>query len=126
MKAIIYDNMGKQVLFEEAIFFEGKNTIELDFTGYHSGVYYIKVIDKNGKFPSTLNSRNTEYVVPYGLVRSAKYLNEANYLVNIIFKDFRKNDNIYNSYDDRYHSHYLFSSLVRSIPFLKNLKNGEA
>ena len=46
---IIYDNMGKQVLFEEAIFFEGKNTIELDFTGYHSGVYYIKVIDKNGK-----------------------------------------------------------------------------
>jgi hypothetical protein len=85
--------------------------------------FFFLIIDKDGKFPSTLNSRNTEYVVPYGLVRSAKYLKESNYLVNIIFKDFRRNDHIYSSYDDRNHSNYLFSSLVRSIPFLKNLNN---
>jgi hypothetical protein len=44
----IYDNMGRQVLFQETVLFEGRNTVELSLTDFHSGIYYVKVMDKNG------------------------------------------------------------------------------
>jgi hypothetical protein len=44
----IYDNMGRQVLFQETILFEGKNTVELSLANFHGGMYFIKIMDKNG------------------------------------------------------------------------------
>jgi hypothetical protein len=40
--------MGRQVLFQETVLFEGRNTVELSLTDFHSGIYYVKVMDKNG------------------------------------------------------------------------------
>lgn len=46
---VIFDNMGRRVLFQEAVLFEGRNTVELSLADYHGGVYYLKVMDKNGQ-----------------------------------------------------------------------------
>ncbi|MFK7948235.1 MAG: T9SS type A sorting domain-containing protein, partial [Saprospiraceae bacterium] len=46
---VIFDNMGRQILFQETVLFEGRNTVELSLADYHSGMYYLKVMDENNQ-----------------------------------------------------------------------------
>ena len=48
----IYDNMGRPVLFEETVLFEGRNSVKLNIASLQSGMYYLKVMDSEGRFLS--------------------------------------------------------------------------
>lgn len=84
--------------------------------------FYLELIDKDGNFPNTLNSRNTEYVLPYGFIKAIKFNKKVNSLFYCIYKNFDKSSHFVNSIDDRYTSHYIFSSFVKSLPHLKKIK----
>ncbi len=80
--------------------------------------FLTQLIGGDGRLPSTLNSRNTDYVVPYGLVRAASWNLTAAWLVETLFSDLHETQHFAWSTDDRYHCHYLFASIVRSLPHL--------
>lgn len=78
-------------------------------------------IGADGKLPSTLNSRNTDYVVPYGIVRTAARNKTASWIVDTLFSDMNKPIHFLGSIDDRYHAHYIYASVVRSLPHLNDM-----
>ncbi len=88
--------------------------------------FMTQLIGADGHLPWTINSRNTDYVVPYGLVRAASRNAEAAWLVHQLFNGINANDHFMNAIDDRYNCHYIFSSLVRAIPHLKNMLPAKA
>ncbi len=77
------------------------------------------LVGSDGDLPWTLNSRNTDYVVPYGLVRRAEENGRAAWLIETLFgaiDDPRRH--FLWATDDRYHCHYIFASVVRCLPHL--------
>lgn len=77
-----------------------------------------QLVGADGRLPSTLNCRNTDYVVPYGLVRAAARNPLASWLVATLFRDLAEPSHPIWATDDRYHCHYIFASIVRSLPHL--------
>jgi hypothetical protein len=75
-------------------------------------------VGADGALPSSLNSRNTDYVVPYGLVRAAARLPTASWLVHRLFAGADDPGHFLWATDDRYHCHYVHASVVRSLPNL--------
>ena len=75
-------------------------------------------VGADGALPSSLNSRNTDYVVPYGLVRAAARLPTASWLVHRLFTGADDLSHFLWATDDRYHCHYVYASVVRSLPNL--------
>ena len=53
--------------------------------------FVYKIIDKNGQLPFTINSRNTEYFLPYGLVKNLGTNNKCGPILNLLFNIFSKN-----------------------------------
>lgn len=86
--------------------------------------FMAKLVGVDGELPWTLNARNTDYVVPYGLVRAAQNNPVASWLVNELFKNIDKPTHWIWSTDDRYHLHYIFCSLTRAIPFINHMTEG--
>jgi hypothetical protein len=84
------------------------------------------LVGGDGRLPSTLNSRNTDYVVPYGLVRAAHWNPTATWLVETLFRDLHEPHHFAWSTDDRYHCHYLFASIVRSLPHLSAMQPAQS
>jgi hypothetical protein len=76
------------------------------------------LVGADGRLPSTLNSRNTDYVVPYGLVRAGARHPGAAWLVEALFRDVDAPSHFLWATDDRYHAHYIFASVVRCLPHL--------
>jgi hypothetical protein len=83
------------------------------------------LVGADGRLPSTLNSRNTDYVVPYGLVRTGARNPRAAWLVARLFAGLDGRDHPIRATDDRYHAHYVFASIVRSLPHLAALVPAE-
>jgi len=81
------------------------------------------------KVPNTLNilplynSRNTNYILPYGLLKSLKltdsYSDDLKNLLNLLFSQNSEKNHFIDSVDDRYLCHYIGQSFVRSENFLK-------
>lgn len=88
--------------------------------------FLAQLVGSDGQLPWTLNARNTDYVVPYGLVRTAAKSPCASWLVCSLFGHLADTKHAIWSTDDRYHLHYIFSSIVRSIPYLKDMVEPEA
>jgi len=84
-----------------------------------------QMVGVDGRLPSTLNSRNTDYVVPYGLVRAAQWNGTATWLVETLFRDLHLPTHFAWSTDDRYHCHYIFASIVRSLPYLDTMQTAQ-
>lgn len=82
-------------------------------------------IGADGKLPSTLNSRNTDYLVPYGIVRTASRNRTASWIVESLFSDMNDPMHFLGAIDDRYHAHYIFASVVRSFPHLTDLSESK-
>jgi len=80
--------------------------------------FLAQMIGADGRLPSTLNARNTDYVVPYGLVRTAGRSGVAAWLVHTLFSHLDAPHHDIWSTDDRYHLHYIYASIVRSLPHL--------
>ena len=86
--------------------------------------FMASLVGVDDELPWTLNARNTDYVVPYGLVRAAKNDTTASWLVNKLFRNIDKSTHWIWATDDRYHLHYIFCSLVRAIPFIDEMREG--
>ncbi|ACB52701.1 unknown [Crocosphaera subtropica ATCC 51142] len=84
--------------------------------------FLARLVGADYKLPSTLNSRNTDYVVPYGLVKTAQRNPLAAWLVEVLFSSLDQPSHFVWATDDRYHCHYLFASIVRAIPHLKAMQ----
>jgi len=71
------------------------------------------------------NSRNTDYIVPYGLARSGMENARAAEIIRRIFCTAGEPTHFLASIDDRYHLHYVYNSCVRSLPYLNRLTNSQ-
>lgn len=65
------------------------------------------------------NSRNTDYIVPYGIARFLSVENEvlqskALKTIDILYRDLSSADHFFNAIDDRYWSHYIGHSVARA------------
>ena len=85
--------------------------------------FVYKIIDKKGQLPFTVNSRNTEYFLPYGLVKNLKENDKRGTILNLLFSDMDTDSHFIKGNDDRYHSHYIFASILKSLPLLKTKYN---
>ena len=83
--------------------------------------FLARLVGADGKLPSTHNCRNTDYVVPYGLVRAAARNPLATWLVETLFAQVDQPDHFLWATDDRYHCHYIYASVVRSLPYLEKM-----
>jgi hypothetical protein len=73
----------------------------------------------DGCLPSTLNSRNTDYVVPCGIIRLAAVSPKASWLAHRLFDSIGDPAGHFLwPTDDRYHAHYIFASVVRSLDYV--------
>ncbi len=84
------------------------------------------LVGADGRLPSTLNSRNTDYVVPYGLARAAARSPRAAWLVETLFAGAADPAHFLAATDDRYHAHYVGASCLRALPHLERLAPPEA
>ncbi len=76
----------------------------------------------DGRLPSTLNSRNTDYAVPCGIVRLAAVNPSASWLAHQLFGGIGDAVNHFLwPTDDRYHLHYIFASVVRSLDYAASM-----
>ena len=88
--------------------------------------FLASLLGADGELPWTLNARNTDYVVPYGLVRAGARNPLAAWLVEALFGGLGEPGHFLSATDDRYHAHYIFTSLVRCLPHLAAMVAGEA
>lgn len=78
-----------------------------------------KALACDGALPSTINSRNTDYAVPCGIIRLAGSSAEASWLAHRLFGDAAAaGKHFLWATDDRYHSHYIFASVVRALDYV--------
>lgn len=87
--------------------------------------FLASLVGADGRLPSTLNSRNTDYVVPYGLCRSAARNRRASWLLHTLFRGAGEPGHFLWATDDRYHSHYVYASCVRCLEHLGGLAEPE-
>lgn len=88
--------------------------------------FLAQMVGVDGCLPSTINSRNTDYVVPYGLVRAAAWNPTASWLVAELFSNMANPTHFLWSTDDRYHCHYIFASIVRSLSHLDSMQPAQS
>jgi hypothetical protein len=85
-------------------------------------LHYIgSLITVAGTTPVMTNSRNTDYLVPYGLIRLGAKSPLAARIVATLFTGVDKEDHFLQSTDDRYLCHYVFQSCFRGIERLGEL-----
>jgi hypothetical protein len=83
--------------------------------------YLAFFIAPDGSLGGICNSRNTDYIVPYGLARSGQSHPVAAAIVRRVFRCILEPTHFMASVDDRYHLHYTFNSCVRSLSYLSAL-----
>ena len=83
--------------------------------------YLAFFIAPDGSLGGICNSRNTDYIVPYGLARSGQLHPVAAAIVRRVFRRILEPTHFMASVDDRYHLHYTFNSCVRSLSYLSAL-----
>ena len=69
------------------------------------------------------NSRNTDYLVPYGIVRSAlegdaAERKDASFVASLAFAGADRDDHFFAAVDDRYICHYIGQSVMRAVALL--------
>lgn len=82
-------------------------------------IYYM--ISISGDIPAMVNSRNTDYIVPYGLVNLAKTDPYASSVIRRCFLEVDQHGHFMQHIDERYMLHYVFSSFYRAIPFIDDI-----
>lgn len=83
--------------------------------------YIFLLISENGNMPVMINSRNTDYIVPYGIIRSVDVNSKAFSIIHALFKNIDSGDFFLNRTDDRYWCHYIGQSCFRSLNYLKKI-----
>lgn len=83
--------------------------------------FLAQLIGVDDQLPWTLNSRNTDYITPYGLTHFGQTNAQAAALAATLFANANAPEHFLAAVDDRYHCHYVFASLVRALPQVANL-----
>ncbi len=86
--------------------------------------YIASMISVSGETPVMINSRNTDYIVFYGITRMAKDNPAASMILEQLINNTTKPDHYLNRTDDRYISHYVYQSCFRSLPYLDEICHG--
>jgi len=85
-------------------------------------------VSVSGELPVMTNSRNTDYVVPYGIAGLASIDTLSNTLLGVIIKNLTSESSMYAKTDDRYLTHYIGQSYFRTLSMVKasklNLETG--
>lgn len=68
----------------------------------------------SGEINTIINSRETEYLTPYGLAYFSKTNPKASRIYTAVFNKITSNHFLY-SVDDRYHLHYIGNSIAKAI-----------
>lgn len=76
------------------------------------------LLTASDELPVMINSRNTGYVVPYGIVRLAESNGKAAAVIVRLFSRIESPRHFLNKIDDRYTCHYIFQSCFRALPYL--------
>ncbi|MGM0519936.1 MAG: hypothetical protein ACQERD_09875 [Campylobacterota bacterium] len=76
----------------------------------------------SGNLPVMINSRNTDYVVPYGIFNLAKTDKGYHSLFYKVLKKITEPFNYLETTDDRYLCHYVYTSSTRAIEALEYFK----
>ena len=89
-------------------------------------IYYL-ISWSNGNNIGIHNSRNTDYIVPYGICRFLEFKDRNSEMAfSILNKVFRNSDNenhFLSSIDDRYWCHYIGTSIYRALKIMPNNVN---
>ena len=88
--------------------------------------YISHMVSVAGTTPVMINSRNTDYIVPYGLIRLAATNPLAAKIVRVLFKNVGAPSNFLSATDDRYACHYVYQSCFRGLPHLSGMTNEPA
>ncbi|HQF86044.1 MAG TPA: hypothetical protein PLN26_02350 [Acidobacteriota bacterium] len=80
--------------------------------------YIATLIAVSGETPPAVNSRNTDYILPYGLVRAAAHNPLAAAVVRALFQRADTAAHPLARTDDRYLCHYVYASCARSLAHL--------
>lgn len=83
--------------------------------------FLVSVTGVDSALPWTLNSRNTDYIVPYGLAKAGAKNPHAVWLLENLFGNLDAPSHFLRATDDRYHCHYIFASVVRCLPHLETM-----
>jgi len=84
--------------------------------------YISAMMSVSAEMPVMINSRNTDYLVTYGMTRMAMKGNKsAAAIVQRLIGRLDSPDHFLNRTDERYTVHYVYASYFRSIPFLESL-----
>ncbi|MBU1230901.1 MAG: hypothetical protein KKA55_03630 [Proteobacteria bacterium] len=78
-------------------------------------------INADGTLPVMINSRNTDYVVPYGLVRYGSVSPLASAVVHALYSACGSPYHFLHATDDRYACHYIFQSCFRALEHIQDL-----
>lgn len=76
------------------------------------------------------NSRNTDYIVPYGLTRFIESDNKqtrfkARQIIEILYNNIEDPNHFFSAIDDRYWSHYIGHSIVRAHQILAKVADAD-
>ncbi len=71
-------------------------------------------VTKDGDILTVINSRETDYVVPYGLVKLARKYKKAGELVSRVYKNLGEASHFEWACDERYLLHYRFTSVMKA------------
>lgn len=82
------------------------------------------IVLDTGEWAHFVNSRNTNYIVPYGISYLAQTENYAKELLEKLTKAFDKDPHYLQSIDDRYISHYILQSFTRCAELMGQSEYG--
>lgn len=96
-------------------------------TAMNRALHFISsLISVCGSTPVMINSRNTDYIAPYGIIRLAEKEPVARRVVEVLF-DFGSNDpHFLCGTDDRYLCHYIYQSCFRGRAYLSAMTTEKA
>lgn len=79
-------------------------------------------VGERGELLTVANSRETDYIVPYGMVRLAQRNDAAAKMVKLMFAEVGKTWHFLQSMDERYSLHYIYNSCVRALPYMSAIR----
>jgi hypothetical protein len=88
--------------------------------------YISRMVSVSGHTPVMINARNTDYLVPYGMIRYAADDPLAAAVVRRLFENINDPGHFLHRIDDRYACHYIFQSCFRSLPYIEKMTSETA
>lgn len=82
-------------------------------------IFHILAVDDS--IPAMINSRNTDYILPYALTRTSPTNEQASSVIKRLIRGIEKPTHYLHSVDDRYLTHYIYTSWYRCLPYLENI-----